>query len=208
MIKAKLFTSPSPIFSKIFSRLAACFFANFTSRNLPCRNRAISRALRSSFKTITSSPELGTSDKPKISTGIDGPASLISLPASSNIARTRPNALPARIMSPRFKIPDCTKMVDTGPRPLSKRPSITKPFAGVFLGALSSSTSACNNTASKSASMPLPVFAETSTNMVSPPQSSGTTSSATSSCLTRSELASGLSILFTATTNGTPAAFA
>ena len=42
----------------------------------------------------------------------------------------------------------------------------------------------------------------------SPPYSSGTTDSATSSCLTRSGLASGLSILFTATTIGTPAALA
>ena len=52
------------------------------------------------------------------------------------------------------------------------------------------------------------VFAETFTNWTSPPHSSGTTSSATSSCITRSGLASGLSILFTATIRGTPAAFA
>ena len=56
--------------------------------------------------------------------------------------------------------------------------------------------------------MPWPVLAETGTNGESPPYSSGTTSSATSSCLTRSGLASGLSILLIATTIGTPAALA
>ena len=56
--------------------------------------------------------------------------------------------------------------------------------------------------------MPWPVLAETPTNGESPPKSSGTTCSATSSLLTRSMLASGLSILFIATTIGTPAALA
>ena len=56
--------------------------------------------------------------------------------------------------------------------------------------------------------MPWPVLADTGTNGESPPNSSGTTCSATSSCLTRSVLASGLSILLIATTIGTPAAFA
>ncbi len=56
--------------------------------------------------------------------------------------------------------------------------------------------------------MPSPVLADTGTNGTSPPYSSGTTSSATSSCLTRSGLALGLSILVIATTIGTPAALA
>ena len=56
--------------------------------------------------------------------------------------------------------------------------------------------------------MPSPLFAETGINGISPPYSSGTTCSATSSCLTRSGLASGLSILLIATTIGTPAALA
>ncbi|MDT4847447.1 hypothetical protein FQZ97_815020 [compost metagenome] len=56
--------------------------------------------------------------------------------------------------------------------------------------------------------MPWPVLADTGTNGTSPPYSSGTTSSATSSCFTRSRLASGLSTLLIATTIGTPAAFA
>ena len=56
--------------------------------------------------------------------------------------------------------------------------------------------------------MPCPVLAETPTNGESPPKSSGTTCSATSSDLRRSMFASGLSILFIATTIGTPAALA
>ena len=56
--------------------------------------------------------------------------------------------------------------------------------------------------------MPWPVFAETATNGESPPKSSGTTCSATSSDFSRSMFASGLSILFIATTIGTPAALA
>ena len=56
--------------------------------------------------------------------------------------------------------------------------------------------------------MPWPVLADTGTNGESPPKSSGTTCSATSSLFTRSTLASGLSILFIATTIGTPAALA
>ena len=56
--------------------------------------------------------------------------------------------------------------------------------------------------------MPSPVLADTGMNGDSPPYSSGTTSFDTSSCLTRSGFASGLSILFSATTSGTLAAFA
>ncbi len=56
--------------------------------------------------------------------------------------------------------------------------------------------------------MPAPVLADTGTNGESPPNSSGTTLSATSSFFTRSALASGLSILLIATTIGTLAALA
>jgi len=56
--------------------------------------------------------------------------------------------------------------------------------------------------------MPFPVLAETSANMVSPPHSSGTTWLLARSCLTRSGLASDLSILLSATTIGTFAALA
>ena len=56
--------------------------------------------------------------------------------------------------------------------------------------------------------MPSPVSAETGTTMVSPPQSSATSSYSVSSCLTLSGLAVGLSILLMATIRGTPAALA
>src|SRR5471030_2036910 len=155
--------------------------------------------------TMTSSPACGTSVRPWISTGIDGPASLIGLPFSSSMARTRPYEEPARITSPRFSVPDCTRIVATGPLPLSRRPSTTRPRAGASIGAFSSSTSACSSTCSSSASIPAPVLADTGTNGDSPPYSSGTTCSATSSCVTRSTLPPGLSILLIATTSGTHA---
>ena len=56
--------------------------------------------------------------------------------------------------------------------------------------------------------MPSPVSAETFVKIVSPPHSSGWSPCSTSSRLTRSGSAEGLSILFTATMIGTFAAFA
>ena len=56
--------------------------------------------------------------------------------------------------------------------------------------------------------MPMSFLAETSTNGVSPPHSSGMTPRSESSLRTRSGLAPSLSILLTATMIGTPAAFA
>ena len=54
--------------------------------------------------------------------------------------------------------------------------------------------------------MPSFVLAETGTTIVSPPHSSGARPWLPSSCFTRSALASGLSILLTATMIGTSAA--
>ena len=51
---------------------------------------AIVLAVFSSLTWINLSPAAGTSDNPKISTGIDGPADLIFLPWSSNIALILP----------------------------------------------------------------------------------------------------------------------
>ena len=56
--------------------------------------------------------------------------------------------------------------------------------------------------------MPWPVLADTGTTGESPPNSSGTTPWASSSCFTLSGLASCLSILLIATTSGTCAALA
>ena len=87
----------SPIFE-------ACF-ASFTSRNLPWRYSATSRALRSFSTARNSSPALGEPCRPSTCTGIDGAALSTGLPFSSNMARTRPNSLPAMIGSPSFSVP-------------------------------------------------------------------------------------------------------
>jgi hypothetical protein len=83
-------TSPADRSVNMFSSLAACWLASLVLRNLPARYVAISRARRSSVITMNSSPACGTSVRPWISTGIDGPADLIGLPFSSSMARTRP----------------------------------------------------------------------------------------------------------------------
>ena len=85
---------------------------------------------------------------------------------------------------------------------------MTKPEASAFGFALSSSTSACRMMVSSSSSMCRRFLADTFTNMFCPPQSSGMTSYSVSSWRTLSGLAPSLSILFTATTMGTPAALA
>ena len=157
---------------------------------------------------MASSPALGTSDRPRISTGMEGPASCTCLPFSSTMARTLPKAVPAKSISPFFSVPLCTSRVATAPRPLSRRASTMMPLAGASTGAFSSSTSASSSTASKSASILMPCLAETSINCTLPPQASGMTSCAVSSWRMRSGLAASLSILFTATTIGTPAALA
>ncbi len=74
--------------------------------------------------------------------------------------------------------------------------------------ALSSSTSATSRIDSIRSSRFCLVFAETSTNIVSPPHSSGCRPRLVISVRTRSGCAPSLSILFTATTIGTSAAFA
>ena len=123
------FTSAAVMFSKIPSNDVFWRRANFTSRNFPCRNNATSRALFSSGTTIASSPACGIADKPNTSTGIEGPALSTKEPLSLTNARTRPYWKPAKIISPLRKVPRCTRMVATGPRPLSNRDSITTPLA-------------------------------------------------------------------------------
>ena len=72
----------------------------------------------------------------------------------------------------------------------------------------SSSASAVSTTASSRSSMPMPSRAETSTNRVLPPNSSATRPYSVSWERTRAGSAPSLSILLTATTIGTPAAWA
>ena len=198
--------SPAVMLSNILSSLDACWRCSLLSRILVWRESAISRARFSLSTTANWSPASGVPFRPRISTGILGPACSIGWPFSSSIARTRPNWVPASTTSPRRSVPDWISSDATGPRPLSRRDSITIPCAGTSLAAVNSSTSACSNTASSSSLTPSPVRAETLINWVSPPQASGMTSWAASSFLTRSGSAPSLSILFTATISGTPAA--
>ena len=124
------------------------------------------------------------------------------------MARTRPTAVPAIITSPCFRVPFCTSSVDTGPRPLSRRASMTVPDASRLGLAFSSRISAVRTTISSSSCTPIPVFAEISHIMVSPPYSSGIRSYFIISCLMRSGFAPGRSILLMATMIGISAAFA
>ena len=189
--------SPSAMLANMFSNLAFCWRASFTSRNLPWRNKATSRAFFSSFTTVASSPEVGTPLKPIISTGIDGPADWIVLPFSSRIARTRP-----------YSKPQSTSIVATGPRPLSNLDSTTTPLAILSTTAVSSNTSDCSNIESSKSSMPRPVLAETWQNWTSPPHSSESTPCCDNSFLTRSGSADSLSILLTAIMIGASDAWA
>ena len=154
------------------------------------------------------SPASGAPFNPRISTGVEGVATFTRSPLWSIIARTFPWAGPTATWSPMWSVPFCTNTVATGPRPLSKRASITIPRALRFGFAFNSSTSEVSTIISRSCSIPSFVCAETGTNTVLPPQSSGISSYSANSCFTRSTLAPSLSILLMATIISTPAAFA
>ncbi len=89
-----------------------------------------SRAMRSSETALNSSPGAGTSARPVISTGTEGPAVFTVRPLSSVITRTRPTAVPAMITSPWFRVPFWIRRVAMGPRVRSSRASMTVPLAG------------------------------------------------------------------------------
>ena len=128
------------------------------------------------------------------------------LPRSSISARTLPTIVPAMSVSPTRNVPSCTRIVATGPRPLSSFASSTVPDALRFGFALSSLISVTSSTISSSAGIFSRFFAETGTVTVWPPQSSGTSPRSDSSFFTRSGFAFALSILLIATRIGTPAA--
>ena len=85
---------------------------------------------------------------------------------------------------------------------------MTRPLARRLGLAFNSLISAVSRTISRRLSIPSLVCAETGANIVSPPQSSATSPYSTSSCLTFSIFALGLSILLTATIISMPAALA
>jgi len=115
----------------------------------------------------------GTPSKPSTSTGSPGPARLTFSPTKSLIARTFPNWAPATRAAPTSSVPRWTRIVTTGPRPGSSLDSITTPEASAVGFALSSSSSATTWIVSRRSSRPTLVFADTSTNSVSPPHSAG-----------------------------------
>ena len=202
-------TVPALIWSKRPSR-ESFFLLSSMSLALSCAIKVSEAALASlsSLKLSMVSPELGTPLSPKISTGIDGPASVTLFPLSSSIALTLPKDEPIDMESPTCKVPFCTRTVATGPLPLSRLASITIPLALLLGLALYSATSAVKSTISRSCSIPSLECAETGTNMVEPPQSSGMSSYSVSSCFTLSTFALGLSILLIATIISIPAALA
>ncbi len=173
-----------------------------------CRNVAICRAFAASASAWKASPGCGRPVRPSTSTGIDGPAAFTGLPRSSMSARTRPTIGPAMKLSPTCSVPSCTRIVATGPRPLSSLASSTVPDALRFGFAFNSPMSLTRRIISSKSSMFCFFFADTSTVTVLPPHSSGMRSSSVISRFTRSGAAPGLSILLIATMIGTPAALA
>ncbi len=202
------FISPFFIWSNRFSSvtLDCCLASSSLAFCLRCSTSW--RAMRSSVTASKASPGPGTSARPVISTGTEGPACLMVFPLSSVMTRTWPTAVPAMMVSPWFRVPFCTSRVAMGPRFLSRRASMTVPLAARLGLALSSCISAVRITVSSSSSMPMPVLAEMRHTSVSPPHSAGTRSCSVSWVRMRSGLAPGLSILLTATTMGMLAALA
>ena len=123
-------------------------------------------------------------------------------------ARTRPQAGPATRGSPTLRVPRCTRMLATGPRPMSRCDSSTTPAARPAGLARRSSTSATSRRVSSRSSTPSPVRADTGIISTSPPQSCGMRPCSESCCFTRSGWACSRSILLMATTIGAPDALA
>mmetsp|Transcript_43658 Transcript_43658/g.108028 ORF Transcript_43658/g.108028 Transcript_43658/m.108028 type:complete len:250 (-) Transcript_43658:858-1607(-) len=172
-----------------------------------CRTPAISRACCSDEATRRVSPARGTPCKPSTSTGEPGSASSTSFPFNNNL-RTRPHSAPATIISPTRKVPRWIIVVATAPRPRSIRASTATPSAGRLGFARRFNTSARIAIFSSRPSNPVPSFADTKALITSPPNFSRTMLCSRSSTPTLSGSAPSLSILFTATITGVPAAWA
>ena len=133
-------------------------------------------------------------------TGVAGGADLRLLPFASVSDFTLQYTSPHKRASPTFRVPRSTMTEALGPRPTCTCDSMTIPLTGQVGLACNSRTSACSKIISKRSSMLVPFKAETSTAMVSPPQSSGAMPFSCICCLTRSTLAPLASILLIATT--------
>ena len=101
------FNSPASICElrssrEILNLLDSISFALLSSTNVLAKSFA-SEAVSVETKT---SPAFGTPLRPKISTGVEGPAVLILFPLSSVMALTLPWLAPAAICAPTFKVQD------------------------------------------------------------------------------------------------------
>ena len=179
------------------------------SRSFSWRKATMDWAFRLSVTTSSWSPGSGSAARPRISTGVDGPGLLqplaVVVDEGADLAGDRARhdrvADAAACRPARARWPPGRGPCRAAPRARCRR-------AG-FLGlALSSCRSATRRSISRSCSRFCFFLAETFTKTVVPPHSSGMSPRSESCCFTRSGWASGLSILLTATTMGTPAALA
>ena len=143
-----------------------CFDCSFLVSPILLASFSVSNAMNLS-------PAPGTSFKPVISTGVDGNASIISLPKSFLSVLTLPYAVPTTIGSPNLNVPFCTNTVTTGPKCLSNLDSTTVPIAYLLGFALYSLISATKTMFSNNSLTPSPDLAEILHTIVSPPHSSG-----------------------------------
>ena len=130
----------------------------------------------SESRTIKSSPDFAAPLIPRISTGVDGGASLIFCPLSLIKALTFPHLNPLTKKSPFLIVPDVTTTVATAPLPTSIFDSNTIPVALDSKSVFKSKISACRTIDSTNLSKFFLVFAEISTIKVSPDKSSAISS--------------------------------
>mmetsp|Transcript_38106 Transcript_38106/g.119615 ORF Transcript_38106/g.119615 Transcript_38106/m.119615 type:complete len:240 (+) Transcript_38106:633-1352(+) len=143
------------------------------SRAMRARASAACRAASCESQTCRRSPASGTPSKPTTLTGAPGAASFTRFfVAGSMMARTLPEAAPAAKVSPTLRVPRCTSMVATVPRPRSSWASTMAPRAGASGFALRSRISACSRILSSSSSRPILFLAEICAESTSPPRSS------------------------------------
>ena len=144
---------------QVLERGPTAAFATLGGDLRPCAARPSSRAAFSSATTRRMSPASGTSDRPRTTTALAGPACLTRLPRSFSSARTRPNVSPTTMMSPTLERAGLDERrrdrrrgsCRSGPRRSCRSPS----RSGL---ALSSWRSATSRTISMSSSRPWPAL--------------------------------------------------
>ena len=129
---ASSLTWPSSIFLKRSSRVIRSALTGSSFRTLDRRYSAMSLAVSRLSTTWKDSRPTGTSEKPRTSTGTDGPAFLIGFPTSSYRARTFPAEVPGDEGLAAARVPCWTMTVARGPFWASRRASRTTPWAGTL----------------------------------------------------------------------------